>query len=188
MFPDRRLVAAIVDRVTFNAHILDTGTQSYRLRTSKTTAHPKASELTVVGLDQLDGHLEDLIRDRPRTQVDHGRLTAAEISSPLDHIARDQHRDRVFGVRLENPDRVKDRGLIDQALCLAVSIGEHNLTDSWLRLVVDPADRHATHHHEQSLAGVETKFVTTAGARSLDETHAGGATGPMEPLVKRNTR
>jgi len=27
-----------VDRVTFNAHILETGTQSYRLRTSKTTA------------------------------------------------------------------------------------------------------------------------------------------------------
>jgi DNA replication protein DnaC len=37
VFPDPRLVAAIVDRVTFNAHILETGTQSYRLRTSKTT-------------------------------------------------------------------------------------------------------------------------------------------------------
>ena len=36
VFPDPRLVAAIVDRVTFNAHILETGTQSYRLRTSKT--------------------------------------------------------------------------------------------------------------------------------------------------------
>jgi DNA replication protein DnaC len=34
VFPDPRLVAAIVDRVTFNAHILETGTQSYRLRTS----------------------------------------------------------------------------------------------------------------------------------------------------------
>jgi DNA replication protein DnaC len=33
---DPRLVAAIVDRITFNAHILETGTQSYRLRTSKT--------------------------------------------------------------------------------------------------------------------------------------------------------
>ena len=31
------LVAAIVDRITFNAHILQTGTDSYRLRTSKTT-------------------------------------------------------------------------------------------------------------------------------------------------------
>ena len=38
VFPDPRLVAAIVDRVTFNAHILETGTQSYRLRTSKTSA------------------------------------------------------------------------------------------------------------------------------------------------------
>ncbi len=36
VFRDPRLVAAIVDRVTFNAHILETGTQSYRLRTSKT--------------------------------------------------------------------------------------------------------------------------------------------------------
>jgi DNA replication protein DnaC len=38
--PDPRLVAAIVDRVTFNAHILETGTQSYRLATSKTSSHP----------------------------------------------------------------------------------------------------------------------------------------------------
>jgi DNA replication protein DnaC len=35
VFPDPRLVAAIVDRVTFNAHILETGTHSYRLATSK---------------------------------------------------------------------------------------------------------------------------------------------------------
>jgi DNA replication protein DnaC len=41
VFPDPRLVAAIVDRVTFNAHILETGTQSYRLRTTKTTSHAK---------------------------------------------------------------------------------------------------------------------------------------------------
>jgi DNA replication protein DnaC len=39
VFPDPRLVAAIVDRITFNAHILETGTQSYRLATSKTTRH-----------------------------------------------------------------------------------------------------------------------------------------------------
>ena len=35
VFPDPRLVAAIVDRVTFNAHIIETGTQSYRLATSQ---------------------------------------------------------------------------------------------------------------------------------------------------------
>ncbi len=34
---DPRLIAAIVDRITFNAHIIETGTQSYRLRTSKTS-------------------------------------------------------------------------------------------------------------------------------------------------------
>jgi DNA replication protein DnaC len=38
---DPRLVAAIVDRVTFNAHILETGTKSYRLRTSKTATRTK---------------------------------------------------------------------------------------------------------------------------------------------------
>jgi DNA replication protein DnaC len=31
-----RLVAAVIDRVTFNAHILETGTDSYRHRTSRT--------------------------------------------------------------------------------------------------------------------------------------------------------
>jgi len=38
VFPDPRLVAAIVDRITFNAHILETGTHSYRLAASKTAA------------------------------------------------------------------------------------------------------------------------------------------------------
>jgi DNA replication protein DnaC len=37
VFPDPRLVAAIVDRVTFNATIIETGTQSYRLAASKTS-------------------------------------------------------------------------------------------------------------------------------------------------------
>jgi len=38
-----QIIAAIVDRVTFNAHIIETGTQSYRLRTSKTTRGTKAT-------------------------------------------------------------------------------------------------------------------------------------------------
>ncbi len=33
---DPRLVAAIVDRLTFNAHIIETGTESYRLLSTKT--------------------------------------------------------------------------------------------------------------------------------------------------------
>jgi DNA replication protein DnaC len=41
VFGDPRLVAAIVDRLTFNAHIIETGTQSYRLRTSKASARQK---------------------------------------------------------------------------------------------------------------------------------------------------
>jgi len=38
-FADPRLAAAVVDRMTFHAHIIETGTDSYRLRTSK--AHKK---------------------------------------------------------------------------------------------------------------------------------------------------
>jgi DNA replication protein DnaC len=41
VFGDPRLVAAIVDRLTFNAHIIETGTQSYRLRATKTSARAK---------------------------------------------------------------------------------------------------------------------------------------------------
>ena len=46
VIPDPRLVAAIVDRVTFNAHILETGTHSYRLRSTRQrrTRGAKASE------------------------------------------------------------------------------------------------------------------------------------------------
>lgn len=33
-FTDPRLCSAIIDRLTFNAHIIETGTQSYRLRTT----------------------------------------------------------------------------------------------------------------------------------------------------------
>ena len=36
-FTDPRLAAAVVDRLTFNAHILETGTDSYRLRSTQTT-------------------------------------------------------------------------------------------------------------------------------------------------------
>jgi len=32
---DPRLVAAIVDRLTFNGHIIETGTESFRLRSTK---------------------------------------------------------------------------------------------------------------------------------------------------------
>ncbi len=38
--------AAIVDRVTFNAHIIETGTQSYRLATSKSSTRRKVSKLS----------------------------------------------------------------------------------------------------------------------------------------------
>jgi DNA replication protein DnaC len=36
-FTDPRLAAAVVDRLTFNAHIIETGTQSYRLRSARAT-------------------------------------------------------------------------------------------------------------------------------------------------------
>ena len=60
LFPDPRLVAAIVDRVTFNAHIIETGTKSYRLRTAN--HHPNQTRhlnqvgpkfMTMVGPNHL---------------------------------------------------------------------------------------------------------------------------------------
>ena len=35
VFPDGRLAAAVVDRLTYRAHVLETGTESYRLRASQ---------------------------------------------------------------------------------------------------------------------------------------------------------
>jgi DNA replication protein DnaC len=37
VFPDGRLAAAVVDRLTYRAHVLETGTESYRLRASRKT-------------------------------------------------------------------------------------------------------------------------------------------------------
>jgi DNA replication protein DnaC len=34
-FTDPRLAAAVVDRLTFRAHIIETGSESYRLRASR---------------------------------------------------------------------------------------------------------------------------------------------------------
>jgi DNA replication protein DnaC len=42
-FTDPRLAAAIVDRLTFNAHIIQTGTDSYRLRATQQTNHGGAT-------------------------------------------------------------------------------------------------------------------------------------------------
>jgi DNA replication protein DnaC len=48
VFTDPRLVAAIVDRLTFNATIVETGTQSFRLASTKSRkeATTKAWRLT----------------------------------------------------------------------------------------------------------------------------------------------
>lgn len=36
VFPDGRLAAAVVDRLTYRAHVIETGSESYRLRASRT--------------------------------------------------------------------------------------------------------------------------------------------------------
>ncbi len=43
VIPDPRLVAAIVDRLTFPAHIIEMGTDSYRLRSTRATRAKKKS-------------------------------------------------------------------------------------------------------------------------------------------------
>ncbi|HVN11878.1 MAG TPA: IS21-like element helper ATPase IstB, partial [Kineosporiaceae bacterium] len=45
-FTDPRLAAAVVDRLTFRAHILETGTSSYRLRTSRRLGQSRNSPNT----------------------------------------------------------------------------------------------------------------------------------------------
>lgn len=45
-FTDARLAAAVVDRLTFNAHIINTGTNSYRLRTTRTNRKGAATRPT----------------------------------------------------------------------------------------------------------------------------------------------
>ena len=43
-FTDPRLCAAIIDRLTFDAHIINTGTDSHRLRTAKARTKPSKPE------------------------------------------------------------------------------------------------------------------------------------------------
>lgn len=43
-FGDPRLTAAVVDRLTFKAHIFETGNQSYRLRSTRGARKPRASD------------------------------------------------------------------------------------------------------------------------------------------------
>jgi DNA replication protein DnaC len=40
-FTDPRLASAVVDRLTFNAHIIQTGSDSYRLRSTRKTRKPR---------------------------------------------------------------------------------------------------------------------------------------------------
>ena len=79
VFPDPRLVSAIVDRVTFNAHIIETGTKSYRLRTSKTATRAKqpaeqggAKIRADAGAKSLDETHESM-----RAAVERARVTPA---------------------------------------------------------------------------------------------------------------
>lgn len=59
---DPRLVAAIVDRVTFNAHIIETGSDSYRLRTTK-TRQKRTSQSPAA---DLPGFRSEVATTRPR--------------------------------------------------------------------------------------------------------------------------
>lgn len=44
VFPDGRLAAAVVDRLTYRAHVLETGSESYRLRASQRARARKGGE------------------------------------------------------------------------------------------------------------------------------------------------
>jgi len=53
-FADPRLAAAVVDRMTFHAHIIETGTDSYRLRTARAKKTPPKQGRPTRG--DTDGH------------------------------------------------------------------------------------------------------------------------------------
>jgi DNA replication protein DnaC len=53
---DARLVAAIVDRLTFRAHIIETGTESFRLRTSRASRGRRGSRSSAQALQADVGH------------------------------------------------------------------------------------------------------------------------------------
>jgi hypothetical protein len=70
---DPRLAAAIVDRITFNAHILETGHDSYRLRTTPGLIQP-----VTIG-DQRIGQRAQVqqhgrLRPRPQRALHHRRV------------------------------------------------------------------------------------------------------------------
>ena len=48
-FTDPRLAAAVVDRITFRAHIIETGSESYRLRTSRAKGRHPATTIDAKG-------------------------------------------------------------------------------------------------------------------------------------------
>ena len=52
VIPDARLVSAVVDRVTFNAHIIETGTESYRLRIHPPTTPNRWGQISRAGWGQ----------------------------------------------------------------------------------------------------------------------------------------
>jgi DNA replication protein DnaC len=51
-FSDPRLAAAVVDRLTFRAHIIETGTESYRLRMARTAKSSRPPRPTPPQEDQ----------------------------------------------------------------------------------------------------------------------------------------
>ena len=55
MIADARLVAAVIDRVTFNAHIIETGTESYRLRTSRSRTRGQTSRSSATPTSRARG-------------------------------------------------------------------------------------------------------------------------------------
>jgi DNA replication protein DnaC len=85
-FTDPRLCAAIVDRITFEAHIVETGTQSYRLRASQ-RRHTKTPGPARPGKEH---HMIDTnggVDDTDGYDSDYDRVTAHDIAEFLHHLA-----------------------------------------------------------------------------------------------------
>jgi hypothetical protein len=74
-FTDPRLAAAVVDRLTFHAHIIETGTTSYRLRTTRAARTTPTTRSTTSEAIKHGGPLQ-------ASEVGPGRVDISTLPGP----------------------------------------------------------------------------------------------------------
>ena len=103
--------------------------------------------LSTIRREVIGKDFENLIRDTPRKEVDQDRRAPCTVRSSLQHVARDQHGDRVVRFTAKNSCRVEHRRLVSESPDCLIRISQGDLYQSGLRFIVDPADCLAANHH-----------------------------------------